>query len=281
MIRIYDTNNWARIRLENDVFGLGIRLLWEEVLRNPTEQKIFVFEGKNGNERRRKLYPAYKAKRELPKDNFFENLSFFRDLLKDAPKNVFVAYADGYEADDVINTLCKNFEARKCEKFLEMRNKFGRLGTFAWNSSYGLCGDSMEKNYSVSVMTTDRDLTQILSANFPMIKKELTDRMYVRTYKTLVGDPSDNITGVKGFGKGTWEKERPIWFHLQKWCEGENVGDVFDEKTSRILERADRKSVDVFWEITGLYTVDQKDMKLSAGSGNVENVQNKLKEFLL
>ena len=111
--------------------------------------------------------------RKLPQDSFFENLSFFKELLRNAPANVAVAEKQGYEGDDVIYTVCKMFS----------------------NSPK-----------PITIMSADKDLTAIPNTVLPMANQEFCQKKYVRLYKTLVGDPSDNIKGVKGFGKGSWDK---------------------------------------------------------------------------
>lgn len=252
LVRIFDTNNWVRIILENN--PMGMRALWNEVLRQKEEKefKVFCFEGRGGNEKRRSLYPPYKKTREMPVDMFFENLNFFKELLRNAPKNVSVAWADGFEADDVINYLANQF-----------------------------------KKATVEIMTTDRDLTQIEFAKFPMIKNELTDREFVRTYKTLVGDPSDNIKGLPRFGVSSWEKCRSEWGFLRSWCEacGEGVKlDVWKtnlpDKIKKLLDEADVNQVGVYWKITGFFPLNGK-LQFFSGDGQVQLADEKMKEFLL
>ena len=249
-IRIYDTNNWVRLVLEKNPYGL--RALWNEVIKKENVIKIFCFEGKNGNWKRRSLYPEYKIKRELPVDTFFENLNFFKDLLRNSPQNVMSCWADGFEADDVINHIANQF-----------------------------------KKSEVEILTTDRDLTQSKFAKFPMIKNELVkDRDFVRTYKTLVGDPSDNIKGLVGFGKSSWEKCEKEWDFLRNWCEGcyhgvklscENVD--LPEKVKNVLRNADVNQVGVYWTITGFYEVEE--LKTVCGDGRIDISEEKLGEYLL
>ncbi len=252
-LRIYDTNNWARIVLEKDIFGKGIRALWEEAIKEDgIDLKIFAFEGMCGNQARRDKYPDYKLTRKPPQiDSFFDNLDLFKQLLENAPCNVAKCHCDYYEADDVIYSLNEVFK----------------------------------NNYEVSIMSTDRDLTQIENAHFPMVQNELTKREFVRTYKTLVGDTSDNIHGVKGFGKGQWEKEIDNWHLLKQYCEGslstfELARMGVSEKTIKLLKETSREEVDILWDITGLKDV-KSIMKMSFGNGNIQKTEEKLKELFI
>ena len=250
LVRIYDTNNWVRVVLENN--PLGMRALWNEVLRSKGDIKIFCFEGKNGNQLRRNLYPEYKMTREAPVDNFFENLKFFKELLRHAPKNVAVSWADGYEADDVINFYAQTF-----------------------------------KDKQIEIMSTDRDLTQIAFAKFPMIKKELVeDRKFVRTYKTMVGDPSDNIKGVARFGKSSWENNKSHWSFFRDWCEACYNGVRLDlngvdlpDKIKKVLNEEDINQVGVYWKITGFYKPDK--INTYFGDGDLSFTENELRRYLL
>ncbi len=246
-VRIYDTNNWVRIMLENDFAGYGIRSLWNEIkYKNDADLRIFVFEGKNGNAIRRSIYPEYKMKRTPATDTFFENLNFFRELLDFAPENVYTAWCDGYEGDDTIATLCHDLKG--CE---------------------------------IEVMSTDRDLTQILNASFPMVKKDLTDRRFIRLYKTLVGDPSDNICGLKGFGLSAWERTRNVWDLLEEFVKGKDVDlNRFDHKTQNILLGADRDLLRKLWEITGFYYIGDKMIK-KQGKKDFAEVERRLNEFFI
>ena len=74
------------------------------------------------------------------------------------------------------------------------------------------------------VYSTDIDFWQMLKANpdllLPETNKPKCDWQDIVIYKTLVGDTSDNISGLKGFGQGAWDKlddfdKEKISFFLQ------------------------------------------------------------------
>lgn len=248
-IIVYDSNNWVWVALEKDFTGLGLRLCWSEAMKDDGNVRIFVFDGRGGNNIRRTIYPNYKMKRKFPTDNFFENLSFFKELLQNAPKSVAVAEKEGFEGDDVISSICKKFSPNK-----------------------------------VVIMSTDKDLTQIPNAECPMANQTFCEKKYVRLYKTLVGDPSDNITGVSGFGKGLWEKltddERDVLIDWFKNSSEENAirCSTINEKAWNLIRKHDEQQLNAMWVITGFFDVD---VELRWGDGNSQISEEKLKELLL
>ena len=247
---IYDSNNWVRVQLEKDFSGLGMRLCWSEATKQDGELKIFVFDGVNGNALRRALYPDYKKTRQLPLDSFFENLTFFKELLRNAPSNVAVAEHYGYEGDDVIWTLCKMFSASP---------------------------------KPITIMSTDKDLTAIPNTVVPMANQDFCQKKYVHLYKTLVGDPSDNIKGVKGFGKGSWDKLTDMEKDdLIRWFSSGLSDDLtlsVSPKLWDIIRRQDSAETLRNWTITGFFDVPNLELKF--GDGHTEIAEQKLKELLI
>ncbi|HRX13735.1 MAG TPA: DNA polymerase I [Eubacteriales bacterium] len=148
---------------------------------NPTHIAIaFDMKGKNF---RHDLYDLYKANRKGMPDDLAAQLPILQDVL--ASMNITVAQKIGAEADDIIGTLSKRFDAKKL------------------------------------LVTGDRDLLQLIDADTTVLltKKgisevEKLDETALKSnhgmtpdqiveYKALRGDPSDNIPGVKGVGEKT------------------------------------------------------------------------------
>jgi 5'-3' exonuclease len=132
--------------------------------------------------RRKNIDPAYKAQREKPAD---EEISQKKWLLKRLEKDGYqVAWAKGYEADDVIATLCN---------------------TYSW------CPD-------LRIIGSDKDVAQCVRDNVRMFVPGVGERpaevrgpAEIRAkygvspadmglWLALVGDSSDNIPGVPGIG---------------------------------------------------------------------------------
>jgi 5'-3' exonuclease len=132
--------------------------------------------------RRKQLDPAYKAQREKPAD---EELSQKKWLLERIERDGYqVARAKGYEADDVIATLC---------------------------NAYTWCGD-------LRIIGSDKDVSQCVTETCRMFVPSVGERPAevrgpdeIRTkygvdpsdmglWLALVGDSGDNIPGVPGIG---------------------------------------------------------------------------------
>ena len=161
---------------------------------------FIVWEG-GGSSRRRKLYPEYKLGRRPEKLNRFygedipdseENkqhqLIALLAMLKNAP--ICQAYASDCEGDDVIAYLCR----------------------------------SPFKDQEKIIVSSDKDMYQLLDDKtkiYSLHKKRLVDadevfeEFRVKTHnfaiaKSLCGDPSDNVPGIKGLGFKTVATKFPF-----------------------------------------------------------------------
>jgi DNA polymerase I-like protein with 3'-5' exonuclease and polymerase domains len=135
---------------------------------------VMVRDGVYGNARRRELYPEYKKKdRQIP-EAFFEELSQLREKAEDAVLDLggIVCYHDAYEADDMIAALAAVTECIIWSNDKDML-AYGKV----WNG-----------------------------ADFGEDKFLGIPRKNIHAYRALIGDPSDNITGVPGVGEGTIRK---------------------------------------------------------------------------
>ena len=165
---------------------------------NPT-RVILTFDGKGGNKNRKKVFEGYKQDR--GKNRFRVNRQY-SDLMSEeeerlSMKQQFVWLNDilnylpiktmiyeGVEADDVIGYLTTQITKKD------------------------------ETNEEVIIVSTDKDFLQLVTERvkvFSPTKKKLYDRQAVfdefgiwpqniLLYRTLDGDKSDNIPGIKGCG---------------------------------------------------------------------------------
>ncbi len=132
---------------------------------------------------RDELFPEYKATREKMPDDLRPQIEKIRKMvdLFHIPR----IELEGYEADDALGSTARLAE---------------------------------ERGFGVKIITGDRDLLQLVSARTAVylagddqtyitdedvIKKIGVRPNQVVDYKALVGDPSDNIPGVKGVGEKT------------------------------------------------------------------------------
>jgi len=133
---------------------------------------------------RHKKYELYKANRHPMPDDLAVQLPIAKDVSR--AMGIKVVELEGYEADDVIGTVC-------------------RMGDEGGVHSYALTGDRdslqlITENTSVILVKTKEDIVYT-----PEKFKEdygVTPREYIDV-KALMGDSSDNIPGVKGIGEKT------------------------------------------------------------------------------
>ena len=168
---------------------------------------IVVFDGKGGSKRRRKIFPDYKAKRksrmrlnriyedmsipDLESKSVLEQLQKVAILLQSLP--ITTMAIDNIEADDTISFLCTE----------------------------ALAKDTTE---SITIMSSDQDFYQLINDKVkvwsPTKKKmygplEIFNEFGIHSknyiyYKSLNGDKSDNIDGIKGLGLKTAKKCFPL-----------------------------------------------------------------------
>ncbi|OGZ27328.1 MAG: hypothetical protein A2365_00125 [Candidatus Nealsonbacteria bacterium RIFOXYB1_FULL_40_15] len=133
---------------------------------------------------RHKEYKGYKATRQKAPDELYSQIPKVKDFLN--AFSVFVFEKEGYEADDIIGTAAEKFS----------------------------------KDAEVIILTGDMDALQLVKDNVKVYllkrgikdaliygRKEVSERYSglnpenLIDFKSLRGDPSDNIPGVRGIGE--------------------------------------------------------------------------------
>ncbi len=164
---------------------LGFVNMLQKVLREQRPDYVVVVWDSRIAKRRKELYPEYKATRDAMPEALVAQLPHIRSVVE-AYGLASVEY-EGEEADDVIATL-----TRKAEP----------------------------ENLEVSIVSTDRDLMQLVSQHVTLLDtmrdrtygpKEVEERFGVPParmleLRALTGDSSDNIPGVRGIGEKTAAK---------------------------------------------------------------------------
>lgn len=173
MIHLLDANAVFRTAAENG----GPFWLRQAVVdvRNRTASgdiTIAVWDSAGANDYRRQWIPSYKTNRTPMDPTIFDGLRTCRNLLEQT--TALSVAIPKYEADDIIAALV--VQHRDTHKIL--------------------------------IHTTDRDLLalcahpNVTATVEPLMGLQNRD---VQTYKSLVGDSSDRISGCVGFGKKAWE----------------------------------------------------------------------------
>lgn len=131
---------------------------------------------------RHELYAGYKASRPIAPTPLTEQIRLFTQLLDAIGFPVFVA--PGFEADDVLATLAREFSARG-EAPLIVSGDLDALQCAGGSTRVHVLARGVEgRTY---------DEAQVI-ARFEVTPSELPD------WKALAGDPTDEIPGVPGIG---------------------------------------------------------------------------------
>lgn len=159
-------------------------------------------------------FTDYKGTRTTTPDELIVQFPLVRDYLNLA--NIPNYEVDGYEADDIVGTIAK-------------------IGH--------------EKKYQVDIISSDKDLLQLVDKNVNVLlaqkgisqMKEITVNNFDEVWdikpaqvvdlKGLMGDPSDNIPGVKGVGEKTALKL------VQEYGTIENMYEHIDDIKGKLQEK--------------------------------------------
>lgn len=253
-MNLIDGNNRFRALFEKLGTNALQMLYYKSISNDPNHRIIWVWDGEDANARRRKIYPAYKGTGgNEPTDAFWQTMEFFKQLLQHS--NCLQIKVPFYEADDVIATLAK--------------------GT----------------TDVVEIDSSDHDFHSLICDRITTTKDPVIEPEFVRLYKTLVGDTSDNIKGIKGYGESAWSnlqhsERRLVMKHFtgQEKMTGNDViemcgfkpaaGKFWDEQQALLQS---------YWDIVGFYDVpiDILQQNITAGVLNPSAAMELLKEQFL
>lgn len=163
----------------NGVFGFVKLMLKIIADKNPTH--LVVAFDLHAPTFRHKLYADYKAGRKPMPEDLVAQVPVLKDVLR--VMNICICELEGYEADDVIGTMCKKFDVQ----------------TYVYTGdrdSYQLVDDT------TSVCFTRKGVSDILELTKDNFKDEVgLVPSQIIDLKALMGDKSDNIPGVAGVGE--------------------------------------------------------------------------------
>jgi len=137
---------------------------------------------------RHKMYDGYKANRKGMPDELAAQMPIIKEVL-DA-MNIKRVEIEGYEADDILGTLAKKSKERNIETVLFTGDR----------DSFQL----IEEGITVKLPSTKggRTETEVYNPEKIFEKYGVTPIQLIEV-KSLMGDASDNIPGVKGIGEKT------------------------------------------------------------------------------
>lgn len=257
-IHLIDGNNTFRRTFE--ATGLIRGVLADIQMKYPVgDPVIYVWDGYHAKKSRRDLYPNYKIGRKRASDEFYKTQDLFKQvLLHTRCIQIEVPYR---EADDVIASLVRS-----------------RAGTNTRIRIESNDGDFLALCDGINVTLHGRD----------NVSYAHTDWTEVRLYKTLVGDPSDSIGGIRLFGPKSWEQtDKKLWLDYF-----ENSTPInWDECAERLAlkpsslswVKQNEKMLRVMWEIVEFLAVPDEDLQryMQVGKPNLGQIETILKGYML
>jgi DNA polymerase I len=166
---------------------LGFVNTLEQLLKNENPTHIAVAFDMKGPTFRHDMFVDYKAQREEMPEDIRKSVPYIREII--SGYNIPILEKEGFEADDVIGTLAKEFE---------------------------------KLDFQVYMVTPDKDYAQLVSKNIFIYKPnrlgngidilgvdqvcqnfEINNPLQVIDILGLMGDSSDNIPGCPGIGPKT------------------------------------------------------------------------------
>ena len=137
---------------------------------------------------RHKMYDQYKATRKGMPDELREQMPVIKDVLK--AMNIPILEIEGYEADDILGTVSRINTENDIFTYILTGDK----------DSFQLISDTT----SVVIPTTKMGKTEYTIYTPEVLKEKQGIEPYqIVDIKSLMGDSSDNIPGVKGIGEKT------------------------------------------------------------------------------
>ena len=181
-------------------FLLGVGAAIKHV--NPT-RVIICFDGKGGSARRRKIYPDYKAKR----------------------RPVFSAHGKSYSADDT-KVLMSQQLTRLTDYLSALPVTVLATENIEADDAIAYIAKQVYPDSHKYIMSTDKDFLQLVDDKCTVwsptkkmfyFKSEVRDLFGINPenlaiLRAVLGDKSDNISGVKGVGTKTLQKAIPALF---------------------------------------------------------------------
>ena len=137
---------------------------------------------------RHKMYDGYKATRHGMPEELAQQMPVLKELLADLGYRTVTA--KGWEADDILGTLAAACAARQDDCFLATGDR----------DSLQLVSDTTTVLLAATVMGRSKTVTMDVDAIHE--KYGIEPRQLIEV-KSLMGDTSDNIPGVKGIGEKT------------------------------------------------------------------------------
>ncbi len=168
---------------------------------------------------RNKLFKDYQIQRPKINDDFIVQIPLVKEALDLA--GIYQLEKDGYEADDIMGTICQIFKSRPDFRIIIISGD---------KDIFQLVNDQ------IFVATPILGLTNIKIYDKSEVNQKFEVEPYqIVDYKALVGDPSDNYPGAKGIGPVTAVKLIKQFGNIDNIYK--NLDKIDSEKIKKILIR--------------------------------------------
>ena len=205
--------NFSAVRLTNDngehvggAFGT-LNSLQSQIKKHNPDIVSVVWEGKGSSERRRRMLKEYKEGRKFRGLNrhfeysqedetasFARQLQLLKECLDLLP--VYQPAVQYLEADDQIAYSCRTFFKNETKVIVSTDRDFFQL---------------VDSNTTIyrPVKSKENPKGETIDLNY-MMEKELVFPPNYALLKAIVGDKSDNITGISGVGEKSAKRDFPL-----------------------------------------------------------------------
>ena len=171
-------------RYTNAIFGF-LNIL-NSLLRECEPDEVAVAFDLKAPTFRHKMYEGYKATRHGMPEELAQQMPVLKEILSDLGYRIVTA--EGWEADDILGTLAAACAARQDDCFLATGDR----------DSLQLVSDTTTVLLATTALGRSKTVTMDVDAireKYGIAPKQLIE------VKSLMGDASDNIPGVKGIGE--------------------------------------------------------------------------------
>jgi 5'-3' exonuclease (including N-terminal domain of PolI) len=208
---------------------------------------------------RNKIFKDYQIQRPKIEDNFIVQIPLLKEAIDSA--GIYRLEKDGYEADDVIGTICYIFKQNPQFKIIIVSGD---------KDIFQLINDN------VYVATPIGGLSDIKIYNAQDVEQKLAvPPSYITDFKALAGDPSDNYPGAKGIGPVTASKLIKQFGDIDNIYK--NLDKISSKKVREILEK-EKENVYLSKKLATILT--DAPIEIDIDKMRFTSFNKKLKDFL-
>jgi len=174
---------------------------------------------------RHKEYKEYKAKRPPAPQELYDQIPIIKEILKNLTVPIYEK--EGFEGDDLIGTIAN---------LIEKKQVFPKPDIIIVSGDTDLL-QLVDENIRVYLLKRGVKETVLYDKKLVKEKYKLEPEQLI-DFKSLKGDPTDNIPGVTGIG------EKTAIFLIQEFGNIENLYENLKEKTEKV-QKLNKKIVDI------------------------------------